>query len=229
MVVQAQQKIIKTYIIKSEKSVVKDSTGKEYRFADWSEMEKSGEYRLVIVTPGDANTEFLIRPSTEREKMSYLRLKKVEEERKPAESKYFTNGEDFKYFSSRDIYGKRFKAGDLKGKVLVLNFWFIGCPPCRREIPDLNGLVKQFANNKDVVFLAVALDGAISLENFLNKTPFHYSIIDDGRDIAHQYGIKSYPTSVVIDKMGKVRFHSSGYWASNPYWIKKTIEESTAE
>jgi len=106
-----------------------------------------------------------------------------------------------------------------------MNFWFINCQPCRMEIPELNALVDSFKNNSKVVFIAVGLDNKSSIMDFLKSFPFNYSIIDNGRFIADQYRIKSYPTHVVVDTERKVYFHTSGLGATTIYWIRKSIEE----
>ncbi|MBK8086975.1 MAG: TlpA family protein disulfide reductase [Chitinophagaceae bacterium] len=89
--------------------------------------------------------------------------------------------------------GRKYSLNDLKGKVVVINFWFINCAPCKAEIPQLNKLVKEF-NQDEVVFIAVALDSYSELKDFLKTTPFDYHIIDDGRYFAQGNGVKSYPT-----------------------------------
>ncbi|MGK0324190.1 MAG: thiol-disulfide isomerase/thioredoxin, partial [Psychroserpens sp.] len=61
-----------------------------------------------------------------------------------------------------DIEGNSHTLESLKGKVVVINFWFINCKPCVAEIPDLNKLKAKF-NNKDAVFVAIALDSKPSL------------------------------------------------------------------
>ncbi len=66
---------------------------------------------------------------------------------------------------------------------------------------------------------------ASEIETFLKNIPFNYQIIDKGRWLASNYSINSYPTNVVIDKEGIVKFHSTGYSLQLPYWIEKTIEE----
>ena len=75
-------------------------------------------------------------------------------------------------------------------------------------------------------FLAIALDHKHEIRDFLKETPFTYHIIDEGRDIAKMYRIKTYPTNLVLDKDGKVIFHSTGTRVNTPYWIKQTIMEA---
>jgi len=68
-------------------------------------------------------------------------------------------------FSVTDIKGNTYTSEELKGKVVVLNFWFIGCAPCRIEIPGLNEMVKHY-DKEEVVFIAFALDGKEELKKF---------------------------------------------------------------
>src|SRR2546429_8515774 len=60
-------------------------------------------------------------------------------------------------FHATSLDGREIDSAKLRGKVVVANFWFTGCGPCKAEIPDLNRLTREFAG-KDVVFLAFTLD-----------------------------------------------------------------------
>jgi peroxiredoxin len=104
-------------------------------------------------------------------------------------------------FTAKGLDGKTYDLAALKGKAVVLNFWFIGCPPCRQEIPSLNTLVKEFAK-KDVVFLALALDDEKDLKEFLKKSPFTYTIVPKASEVSQKYGVEGYPTHIVIDRNG---------------------------
>jgi len=56
-------------------------------------------------------------------------------------------------FSVKDMDGKSFELSELKGKVVVINFWFVNCKPCVDEMPGLNKIVEKFKNNQNVIFL----------------------------------------------------------------------------
>lgn len=88
-----------------------------------------------------------------------------------------------------------------KGKIIVMNFWFVGCAPCIKEIPELNKLVKANQITNDILFIAPALDGVESLNKFLEKNPFDYQIISDARKLSDLYEIKGYPTHIILTKM----------------------------
>jgi thiol-disulfide isomerase/thioredoxin len=112
-------------------------------------------------------------------------------------------------FNVTDLTGKKYDLGELKGKVVVLNFWFIGCAPCRVEMPALNKLVKEYAG-KDVVFVGIATDEEKDLREFVKKSQFLYNIVASGGAIAAKYGVNAFPSHVVIGKDGRISSQSTG-------------------
>lgn len=129
-------------------------------------------------------------------------------------------------FSVSDINGNSYSINDLKGKVVVLNFWFTGCQPCIQEMPELNELVKEYLD-KEVVFIAFALDNKEALESFLEKRSFDYNIISevDTKPVVGAYGVTAYPTHLVLDQNSIIKLSSSGYTDSTVESIKEMIEK----
>jgi len=205
----------------SANTIVKDSSGMVYPYAIWQKLVMGGDYELRAIDPANDSTAYLIIKMNEQQKAA--RLNRMP---RPPESKFFTDGEKLDLFNTTDINGNKVKLKNLTGKVIVLNYWFIGCPPCRMEIPELNKIALQYADNPNVVFVAICLDQDYQIFDFIKTSPFSYHIIDRGRYYADQYKINLYPTNVVLDKEGKVRFHASGYSTATPYWIKKSIDEA---
>ena len=112
-------------------------------------------------------------------------------------------GTVLKELNFKDSNGNNFTLDSLKGKVIVLNFWFIGCKPCVEEIPDLNRIQEKF-KDKDVVFLAVTFDSKKKLEEFVKKKPFNFTLVPDNMKIIRQFYVNSYPTTILIDKDRKI-------------------------
>jgi thiol-disulfide isomerase/thioredoxin len=104
-------------------------------------------------------------------------------------------------FLVRDLSGRSFDLAAMRGKVVVLNFWFIGCMPCRAEIPELNKLVKDY-NGEDVMFIAIAPDGEAELRTFLKDVAFTFHVVPNGGDVLGRYGLAGFPRHVVIDRGG---------------------------
>jgi len=249
LIVRAQDTVKKTVPMRFNidmNTIVKDSTGKICTYKEWTALTRTREYVLMPEDTSNPNTAFkLVKKDALLRKYSAtantgntmpagqknLPPGEAEEQRmasypKPMESENFTIGQEIESFSTHDMNGKKVKLKDLRGKVVMLNFWFIGCPPCRAEIPELNKLVELYKDNPNVVFLAVALDPRWDIRTFLKTSPFNFDIIDDGRSIADIYKIHLYPTSVILDKEGKVAFHTVSFAANSPYWMKKTINEA---
>lgn len=111
-------------------------------------------------------------------------------------------------FSVTSLEGETFELAALRGKVVVLNFWFVGCQPCVEEMPKLNGLVDKF-KNKDVVFIAPTWDNVSTLQAFLKEHPFKYHVVPNARDLilgSYRDGTGNvvFPMHLVIDRDGKI-------------------------
>jgi peroxiredoxin len=107
-------------------------------------------------------------------------------------------------FELKDLQGKRWSLKELRGKIVVLNFWFTSCAPCIQEMPELNKLVRAY-DSKNVVFLGLANNKAKQVETFLQKHTFTYALLPDADEVANKYQVSSWPTSIVIDKKGDVK------------------------
>jgi peroxiredoxin len=118
-------------------------------------------------------------------------------------------GQPAKPFELKDIDGKTVSLAALKGKTVVLNFWFTACGSCVQEMPELNNLQKQYAG-KNVVFLALALDDVTRVRAFLNTHDFKYAVLTDAKTAHADYNVTMCPISMVIDKTGTIRFVQVG-------------------
>lgn len=204
----------------SEKTVVRDSSGNIYPFDVWRQLILTGSCGLKAVDSTNKNSDLIIFKYTDKE-----RAERIEKMPRPKESLSFRTGKKIPLFNTSDINDKKVNLKKETGKIIVLNFWFINCPPCVAEIPDLNELTNSYKEKDSVLFIAVALDGAGDLKDFLNETAFNYTIVNNGKFLAQRYNIQSYPTHVVIDAGGKVYFHTSGLAINTLYWLKKSIDE----
>lgn len=122
-------------------------------------------------------------------------------------------------FAALDMAGQKVDTTELKGKVVVLNLWFINCPNCIEEIKLLNDLVDQYKDNKDIVFLGVAASRKPDLEKFLIRNPFKYRIIPNGSMIIlSKFGTPDkngeinipFPMHYILDREGKIVTKAQG-------------------
>jgi len=140
----------------------------------------------------------------------------------------FEKGTDLANFDLQNMEGQKVTLESLKGKVVLINFWFINCPPCRREIPDLNELKADYAG-KNVEFLAITFDPKNQVSDFLQKTPFDFQHLPDAQEIIQTYGVQGFPTSVVINKSGKVVNSKMGGSMNIKEELKVIIEEALSQ
>ena len=202
-----------------EDRIVKDSLGNVMLYSVWNNALMSGIGTIIKQSDGT----FKFRNFSEVEKKRNDSI--VQKYLRPVESPYFRKGDKFSKIKTTDMYGNKINTKSLLGKIIVINYWFINCAPCKAEIPLLNNIVDKFESDSSVVFISIALDNDYLLKDFVKRTPFNYQIIDSGKFIADKDGIRSFPTNVVIDKEGKVYFHSTGFSSSTPVFIEKAINE----
>ncbi len=134
-----------------------------------------------------------------------------------------TDTNDAPDFLVTDINGNEYSLNSLKGKIIVMNFWFIECNPCVREMPELNKLVESY-KNEDVVFLGFAINDKSNIESFLKKNVFSYNIIPNSMGINETYEISRYPTNLIIDEHSNIVFKTVGLHSTTISDLEKNIE-----
>ncbi len=126
-------------------------------------------------------------------------------------------------FRVTSLDGKTFDLKNLAGQIVVLNFWFIACGPCRREIPQLNRLVSEF-KDRNVVFLGLALDDVAELRSFLQTTPFAYHVVPRAEElILSKFNTAEFPTHLVIDANSLVELTLVGGSERRPEEVRRAI------
>jgi len=118
-------------------------------------------------------------------------------------------GKKFPKLKVEKLNGDTINLMDLKGKTVVINWWNIGCGPCRGEMPGLNTLVDKYKNNSGIVFLAVALDDKAKLMSFLKSKEFKY-IQTVGNDKALQLFGNTFPKHLIINTEGVISYFKEG-------------------
>jgi len=107
-------------------------------------------------------------------------------------------------FALTDLQGKTWDLKELRGKVVLVNFWATWCPPCRSEMPDLDALYKQFRDQGFLV-LAISDEDAGKVQEYIDQ--YHYSypiLLDPGRKVHEAFNIEGIPKSFVYDREGKL-------------------------
>jgi peroxiredoxin len=107
-------------------------------------------------------------------------------------------------FTLSDLQGKSWTLRELQGKVVLVNFWATWCPPCRKEMPDLNALYGQFKDQGFVV-LAISDEDASKVKVFIADKNITYPVLlDPEGKVATLFQVGGIPKSFVYDRTGKL-------------------------
>ena len=107
-------------------------------------------------------------------------------------------------FTLSDLTGRTWTLKDLHGKVVLVNFWATWCPPCRKEMPDLETLYERFAARGFVV-LAISDEDASKVKPYIKGRDITYPVLlDPERKAAELFQVDGVPKSFVYDRQGKL-------------------------
>jgi len=107
-------------------------------------------------------------------------------------------------FTLTDLQGQSWTLRDLEGKVVLVNFWATWCPPCQKELPDLESLYDRF-KGQGFVILAISDEDAAKVKPFIAKRKLTYPVLlDRGRKVNELFQVGGIPRSFVYDRGGKL-------------------------
>lgn len=133
-------------------------------------------------------------------------------------------------FTLKSRSGENVRLEDLRGQVVMLNFWASWCGPCRQEMPLMDELYEQY---KDLGFTILAVNVDENREDalrFLDKVPVSYPILYDPESrVSERYEVQAMPTTVMIDRDGNARYLHHGYQAGYEEDYERQIRELVRE
>jgi len=107
-------------------------------------------------------------------------------------------------FTLTDLQGKTWSLGQLRGKVVMVNFWATWCPPCQKEMPDLQTLYGRF-KDQGFVILALSDEEIGKVQPFITQRQITYPILlDAGGKVAESFRVDGIPKSFVYNREGKL-------------------------
>lgn len=156
-----------------------------------------------------------------------LKLEKIAREKMIAELKETMIDSPAPDFTLEDLDGNSVSLVELRGKIVILDFWATWCGPCITSFPGMKIVVEKYRDDEAVRLLFInswerVQDWKKNASDFISKNnyPFHV-LLDTENKVITAFGVDGIPTKFIIDKKGKIRFKSVGYMGSTD----KLVEE----
>jgi thiol-disulfide isomerase/thioredoxin len=107
-------------------------------------------------------------------------------------------------FTLRDLHNKKVTLSDLRGKIVMVNFWATWCGPCRLEMPDLDLLYTHF-QPQELVVLSISDEDAFKVGSFFATSTYHPTVLlDPGGKVHKEFHIEGIPRTFLFDRQGKL-------------------------
>jgi len=133
-------------------------------------------------------------------------------------------------FTLRTLDGKNLRLGEQRGRVVLVNFWATWCGPCRQEMPHLNKLYDKYRSS-GFMLLGVNVDedtrNAVAVAD---KLGVRFPVLPDAdKRVSQKYDLRAMPSTVLIDRDGRVRHVHRGYQSGYEDTYDKQIRELLKE
>ncbi len=133
-------------------------------------------------------------------------------------------------FSLKDAKGKTVSLAELKGKVVVIDFWGTWCPWCVKAMPQLQKVHEKY-QGKDVVVLGMNIENSPKAKpvEFMQRNKITYNTLLEAQDAVNEYKVSGFPTLFVIDQAGKVVFKEKGFSPNLFEKVSQSIDKALAK
>lgn len=126
----------------------------------------------------------------------------------------------------RTADGQSVRMSDLRGKVVIVDFWASWCEPCREELPVLEQLHQRYGQ-RGLVVVGVGIDReAGQYRSFLQRMDLSFPVVhDSGHQVAERYAPPTMPSSFIIDRNGVIRHVHEGFRRSDARELEQKVRE----
>lgn len=135
-------------------------------------------------------------------------------------------GKPFPAFRVKDTEGKEWSNAEVAGRPMVLNFWYTGCGPCIREMPELNKWMDLYPG---VTYLATTFDSAAQIKKIVENRPFRFTQIADELAFFQLFNVSGMPVTILTDKKGIIRHIEEGTGTAKLRFMQDLLQRLAEE
>ena len=133
-------------------------------------------------------------------------------------------------FTLKSAAGSNVRLSELRGQVVMINFWASWCGPCRQEMPLLEQLQQRYHRLGFTMIGVNVEQQSGDAKKFLKDVPVTFPILwDTANSVSRQYEVKAMPSTVIVDRDGKIRFVHPGYKSGDEAKYSETIRNLLRE
>ncbi len=200
----------------NSQTIIKDPEGNKVTFPIFMSLMDSKEWTIEPKATASGEQYIQLVKLSEAQQNSMVAMKSQE-------TNAF-NGNTIPYYNLIDRDGNVIKTDNTKGKVVVFNFWFASCPPCIKEIPELNKVYEKYKNNEDIVFAAITFEKEDKIARFQERYNLKYPIVGQTGSFSQAITRGAYPTNVIVKRDGSIQEYISGGMVGIGKQIEAAIE-----
>lgn len=129
------------------------------------------------------------------------------------------------YFEGINIDGETIKFFDYKGKLILLDWWYVGCKPCIKSMNDIQKIHDELGQDSFTIIGMNPISRRSAIKRFERKHNYNHEVLIPNSNIKDAYKIRAYPTLYLIGRDGKILFARAGYSAEFTTELKQLIKE----
>jgi peroxiredoxin len=115
-------------------------------------------------------------------------------------------------FTLKDTAGNNMRLSELRGNVVLINFWASWCGPCRQEMPLLDELYTQYKPLGFTILGVNVEENSADAKDLLEKIPVSFPVLFDNENkVSKMYNVVAMPSTVIVDRDGNMRYVHLGY------------------
>ncbi len=129
------------------------------------------------------------------------------------------------YFEAVNLDGDIIRYTDYKGKIVLLDWWYVGCKPCLKSMNDIQKIQDELGENSFTIIGMNPISKPRAIKRFRKKHNYPHEILMPEKNIVKNYHVRAYPTLYLLGANGRIVYARAGYSSDFSLELKKIIQK----